>query len=143
MVARLRVGQESRTSMSEYAILVIDDEIPFTEIVAEILRSYGLGVKIAHNANEALHLLSESAPRLLILDMMMPEIDGVTLMGQLKSNPKWEDIPVVIASARVMPDEKAAAFSAGADGFLAKPFTSKELRAALRPYVPIPDTADL
>ena len=72
--------------MSDYAILVVDDEVPFTEIMAEILRSYGLRTRVAHSANEALNLLGEGCPQLLILDVMMPEIDGLTLMGQLKSN---------------------------------------------------------
>jgi CheY-like chemotaxis protein len=129
--------------MSDYAILVVDDEVPFTEIMAEILRSYGLQTRVAHSAREALGLLSDGVPQLLILDVMMPEIDGLTLMGQVKSNTRWDGIPVVIASASVMPDQQAAAFTAGADVFLKKPFNSKELRAALRPYVAIPDTADL
>jgi CheY-like chemotaxis protein len=127
----------------DYAILVVDDEVPFTEIMAEILRSYGLQTKVAHSAKEALGLMSDGVPQLLILDVMMPEIDGLTLMGQVKSNTRWDGIPVVIASASVMPDQQAAAFTAGADVFLKKPFNSKELRAALRPYVAIPDTADL
>jgi len=128
---------------SDYAILVVDDEVPFTEIMAEILRSYGLQTKVAHSAKEALGLMSDGVPQLLILDVMMPEIDGLTLMGQVKSNTRWDGIPVVIASASVLPDQQAAAFTAGADVFLKKPFNSKELRAALRPYVAIPDTADL
>ena len=128
---------------SDYAILVVDDEVPFTEIMSEILRSYGLHTRVAHSAKQALGLLCEGAPQLLILDVMMPEIDGLTLMGQVKSNTRWEGIPVVVASASVMPDEQAAAFTAGADVFLKKPFNSKELRAALRPFVAIPDTADL
>ena len=127
----------------DYAILVVDDEVPFTEIMAEILRSYGLQTKVAHSAREALGLMSDGVPQLLILDVMMPEIDGLTLMGQVKSNTRWDGIPVVIASASVLPDQQAAAFTAGADVFLKKPFNSKELRAALRPYVAIPDTADL
>ena len=128
---------------SDYAILVVYDEVPFTEIMAEILRSYGLQTKVAHSAREALGLMSDGVPQLLILDVMMPEIDGLTLMGQVKSNTRWDGIPVVIASASVLPDQQAAAFTAGADVFLKKPFNSKELRAALRPYVAIPDTADL
>ena len=128
---------------SDYAILVVDDEVPFTEIMAEILRSYGLQTRVAHSAKEALGLMSDGVPQLLILDVMMPEIDGLTLMGQVKSNTRWDGIPVVIASASVLPSQQAAAFTAGADVFLKKPFNSKELRAALRPYVAIPDTADL
>jgi CheY-like chemotaxis protein len=111
--------------------------------MAEILRSYGLQTTVAHSAREALGLLSDGVPQLLILDVMMPEIDGLTLVGQVKSNTRWDGIPVVIASASVMPDQQAAAFTAGADVVLKKPFNSKELRAALRPYVAIPDTADL
>src|SRR4030042_284639 len=128
--------------MSDYAILVVDDEVPFTEIMAEILRSYGLQTRVAHSAREALGLLSDGVPQLLILDVMMPEIDGLTLMGQVKSNTRWDGIPVVIASASVMPDQQAAAFTAGADVFLKKPLNSKELRAALRPYGAIPDPRD-
>src|SRR3990172_8193203 len=87
---------------SDYAILVVDDEVPFTEIMAEILRSYGLQTKVAHSAREALGLMSDGVPQLLILDVMMPETDGLTLMGQVKSNTRWDGIPVVIASGCVL-----------------------------------------
>src|SRR3972149_5526103 len=128
---------------SDYAILVADDEAPFTETRGGSFGLTGLQTKVAHSAREALGLMSDGVPQLLILDVMMPEIDGLTLMGQVKSNTRWDGIPVVIASASVLPDQRSAAFTAGADVFLAKPFNSKQLRAALRPYVAIPDTADL
>ncbi len=73
----------------------------------------------------------------------MPEIDGLTVVRSIRDNPAWTEIPVVVASAKVLTEDRTAALEAGADAFLAKPFSAHELRSALRPYVSVPDTGSL
>jgi two-component system OmpR family response regulator len=129
--------------MSSCAVLVVDDEVAYCDVVTEVLRSYGLDAKSAYSAEEALSLLRVMTPRLILLDVMMPEIDGLSLMRRLRAHVTWRRIPIVVASARAMPDERSAAMQAGADAFLPKPYSIQELRAVLRPFVPVPDTGRL
>jgi len=129
--------------MSQATVLVIDDEEGYVDVLREILASYGLNVSIAHSAADAMRAIEADCPRLMIVDVMMPEIDGLSLIRWIRSRPGSAETPIVVASARVMPDEQAAALEAGADAFLPKPFTTHELRAAIRPYVSIPQTGEL
>lgn len=129
--------------IAKSAILVVDDEVTYCDVVADILESYGFVTHIAYSAAEGLNLLETIIPSLVLLDVMMPEVDGLTVLRRIRSHPRWLDIPVIVASAKVLPDDRFAAFDAGADSFLPKPFTAKELRAALRPFVTVPDTGSL
>jgi len=125
------------------AILVVDDEVTYCDVIADILGSYGFATHIAYSAAGALALLDSVMPDLVLLDVMMPEIDGLTMLRQLRSQSEWTDIPVIVASAKVQSEDISAAFEAGADVFLPKPFTAKELRTALREFVLVPDTGSL
>jgi CheY-like chemotaxis protein len=125
------------------AVLVVDDEVPYTGVLQEILNSYGLNAVISHRADHALAILDSLQPRLILLDMMMPEMDGLTMLRHIRARSNFRMTPVIMVSAKVMPDEKKSAFKAGATAFLAKPFSARELRAAIRPFVQIPDTGVL
>jgi CheY-like chemotaxis protein len=129
--------------MDHTAALVVDDEISYTGVLQEILGSYGLNAVISHRAEHALAILDSLQPRLILLDMMMPEMDGLTMLRAIRSRPAFRMTPVIMVSAKVLPDEKKSAFKAGATAFLSKPFSAKELRAAIRPFVQIPDTGVL
>jgi CheY-like chemotaxis protein len=124
-------------------VLVVDDEISYTGVLREILASYGLDVLVAYHGGQAFDLLETVHPNLIMLDMMMPGMDGLTLLHRLREQPALRETPVIIVSANVVNQQKEAALSAGADAFLEKPFSAKELRAALRPFIEIPDTAEL
>jgi CheY-like chemotaxis protein len=71
------------------------------------------------------------------MDVMMPQIDGLSLIGRLRLTEDWGRIPIVVVSAKSQPVDRVAAIGAGANGFLAKPFTAQMLRAAIEEYVPI------
>ena len=129
--------------MTRCAVLVVDDEISYTGVLREILASYGLDVLVAYHGDQALGMLESVQPNLIMLDMMMPGIDGLTLLNRVRGEAALRDTPVIIVSANVVNQEKQKALSAGADAFLEKPFSAKELRAALRPFVEIPDTSEL
>ncbi len=129
--------------MTRCAVLVVDDEISYTGVLREILASYGLDVLVAYHGDQALGMLDSVRPNLIMLDMMMPGIDGLTLLRRLRNEPALKETPVIMVSANVVNHHKEAALSAGADAFLEKPFSAKELRTALRPFVEIPDTSDL
>jgi two-component system alkaline phosphatase synthesis response regulator PhoP len=92
---------------------------------------------------EALDLLDTLTANLVLLDVKMPEMDSLAMLRQLRFHSAWADIPVIVASSSILPEDVSVAFDAGADIFLPKPFTAKELRAALREFVVLPDTGSL
>lgn len=116
-------------------VLVIDDERGFCDVVSVILESQGYEVQQAHEANHAFGLLTETVPDLILTDLMMPEIDGLSLIRRLRETPDWAQIPVVMVSAHSEPAIQESAKEAGADGFIAKPFSASELRATVRAHL--------
>lgn len=117
--------------MSKPVVLLIDDERAYAEVIRDALESYGIEVRLAHNAMEALEVYQQKIPDLILLDVMMPEIDGLTLLKWLREHSEKERIPIHIVSAKAQEKDRDAAIKAGADGFLAKPFTIDELKALI------------
>ncbi|HSR48443.1 MAG TPA: response regulator [Anaerolineales bacterium] len=117
-------------------VLVVDDEVAFANVMREVLDSFGLNVRVAFRADQALEMMREEAPDLLMVDVMMPEVDGLTLIRKVQKDPAWLGIPILVVSARAAKVDQHEALFAGADAFLAKPFTADELRQALRPFLP-------
>ena len=124
--------------MSKLTILLIDDEKPYTEIIKSVLESLDVDVIIACDSKEALNFLQQIIPDLILLDVMMPDVDGLTLLRWLREHSERDDIPIHVVSAKAMTEDREAALSAGADGFLAKPFAIKDLQDLVRRYLPLP-----
>jgi CheY-like chemotaxis protein len=118
------------------SILVVDDDPTFCDIMREILRMYQAEVQTATSADEALDLLRESTPDLILTDVMMPEVDGLTLVRRIRSGGRSARVPIIIVSAGVSVREQAAAMQAGADRFLAKPFSLIDLHSAVGTLLP-------
>lgn len=124
--------------MPKPVILLIDDEIGYARVVQDALQPLGLDVLIATNATEALLLYQQVNPSMILLDVMMPEIDGLTLLRWLREHSQQSKIPIHVVSAKSTPADQKAALKAGADGFLAKPFTFDELRQLILAHLPVP-----
>lgn len=118
------------------SIMIVDDDPVFCSIVRELLKRSGFRVLVAHSVDEALGQLEYRLPDMILTDVMMPEVDGLQLVRRLRACPEWARIPTVVVSARVMEDEQVAAREAGADGFLAKPFSLQRLRSTIEYYMP-------
>ncbi|HEY70848.1 MAG TPA: response regulator [Anaerolineae bacterium] len=116
-------------------ILVVDDEPAFCAVVCEILRLYGFTAHAAKDAMQALEMLDEIHPDIILADVMMPEIDGLSLLRKLRSQKAWKSIPTIVISAKCEPDDFSAAFSAGANACLSKPFSASELRETVERLV--------
>jgi two-component system OmpR family response regulator len=129
---------EKEISMSKPTVLLIDDEKPYAEIIGSVLESLDIDVIIAGDSMEALNFLQQIVPDLILLDVMMPEVDGLTLLRWLREHSEQDDIPIHVVSAKAMTEDREAALSAGADGFLAKPFDIKDLRDLVHKYFPLP-----
>lgn len=125
---------------SGHTVLVVDDDHAFCEIMHELLSAQGHEVLVAYSVRQALELLERVEPDLILTDIMMPETDGLTLIRYLRSRSSWSSIPLIVISARVMPTDRMAAARAGADAFIAKPFSFRQLEttihAVLSPMAP-------
>ena len=128
---------EKEISMSKPTVLLIDDEKPYAEIIGSVLESLDIDVIIACDSMEALIFLQQIVPDLILLDVMMPDVDGLTLLRWLREHSEQDDIPIHVVSARATAEDREAALSAGADGFLAKPFAIKDLQDLVRKYLPL------
>ncbi len=110
-------------------ILLVDDEQGIRQIMKEYCLNEGYEVTEATNGKEALELLTKRKYNLMVLDIMMPEMDGFTM---LKECPKEKRIPTIILSARGEEYDKLSGFDLGIDDYLTKPFSPKELMARIK-----------
>jgi two-component system KDP operon response regulator KdpE len=110
-------------------ILVVDDEPQIRRALRTALTGHGYEVEVAENGEEALTLLPSWQPDALVLDLVMPDIDGTEILRQTRT---WSDVPVIVLSARGQERDKVHALDLGADDYLTKPFGMDELLARVR-----------
>ena len=111
-------------------VLVVDDDPAIIVALERGLRVEGFDVRAAHGGVEALHAVEERAPDVVVLDINMPDLDGVSVTRTLRAN--GQDVPICILSANDEVDDRVAGLEAGADDYLVKPFALPELVARLR-----------
>jgi DNA-binding response OmpR family regulator len=116
--------------MSHETILVTDDEPAIQEVVRERLKREGFAVLTAANGQDTLALVEQSHPSLLILDLMLPDMDGFDVLRQLRSG--GHDLPVVILTARDDDVDVIVGLELGADDYVRKPFNPRELAARVK-----------
>ncbi len=123
---------------SEYKILLVDDEPDILEFLGYNIRKEGYTVFTANNGREALKIAQEILPHLIILDVMMPEMDGIETCNELKSIPSLNNSIVVFLTARNEDYSQIAGFEAGADDYISKPIKPKvlviKIKALLRRF---------
>jgi signal transduction histidine kinase/CheY-like chemotaxis protein len=115
-------------AQSKPEILLVDDNADMREYVLGLL-GWRFNVVPAENGMQALELAASHAPDLVLTDVMMPEMDGFGLLAQLRENPSTRSIPVIMLSARAGEEARIEGMDAGADDYLTKPFTARELVA--------------
>ncbi|HEY6054372.1 MAG TPA: response regulator [Gaiellaceae bacterium] len=118
--------------MSDELILVADDDEDILALVSLRLRRLGYRVAEARDGEEALAEVARERPALVILDLMMPRVDGYGVIRRLRADPETASLPVVVLSARARSADAAAGLEAGADAYLSKPFRAEELAATIR-----------
>lgn len=108
-------------------VLVVDDEPNILMSLEFLMRKSGYEVFIARNGAEALQLVNEQLPNVLVLDIMMPEVDGYEVCQHIKSSPELRHIRVIFLSAKSKEADLEKGYAAGADLYLTKPFSTREL----------------
>ena len=106
-------------------VLVVDDEFEIRDVLSRFLTEEGYEVILASNGEEALELAERDNPQVILLDILMPGIDGIVTCNRLKENKKTQFIPVIMATA--LWDTYSEAIAAGAEDFVTKPFNLTEL----------------
>jgi two-component system KDP operon response regulator KdpE len=115
--------------VSGQRILVVDDEAPIRRALRSALTGHGYDVEVAEGGAAALDLIATWAPDAVVLDLMMPGVDGFEVVRQTRT---WSQVPIVVLSARGEERSKVDALDLGADDYLTKPFGIEELLARLR-----------
>src|ERR1044071_556399 len=110
-------------------ILVIDDDMSIRRLLRSSLHERGYRVSVAASGEEGLDIAAGDPAALVILDLGLPDTDGVEVCRQLRS---WSDVPILVLSARDQEMEKVRALDLGADDYLTKPFSTHELLARIR-----------
>jgi phosphate regulon transcriptional regulator PhoB len=113
-------------------ILIVDDEPDITEIVKYNLEKEGFRTIIVRDGNEALQSTRNNAPDLIILDLMLPGINGLEVCRILKRNPETENIPIIMLTAKTEESDRVVGLEMGADDYMTKPFSVRELAARVR-----------
>ena len=117
--------------MSE-KILIIDDDIDTLRLVALVLQKEGYQTITANNGKEGLLKMSEESPDLILLDIMMPEMDGYEVARRLRKNPKTAETPILMFTAKSQLEDKLTGFESGADDYLTKPTRPIDLQAHIK-----------
>jgi len=115
--------------MPDELILVVEDEEDIQELLEYTLQNSGYRVDVTDRGEEALELVTENAPSLMVLDLMLPGLDGLEVCRRLKGNEATGSLPVIILTAKGEEEDVIAGFEAGADDYITKPFSPKVLSA--------------
>ena len=127
-----RFQRLERMSANQPQVLLVEDEPAQREVLAYNLEAEGYAVRRAENGEEAMLLVAEAKPDLMILDWMMPLMSGIEVCRQIKTRDDTRDIPVIMLSARSEEVDAVRGLETGADDYVIKPYSVKELMARVR-----------
>jgi DNA-binding response OmpR family regulator len=119
-------------------ILVVDDEADLVSVLRFGLEVEGFEVISASDGEQGLSLARETSPALMLLDLMLPKLDGYKVCRALKFDERYRTMPIFILSARSGEDDRRLALEMGADAFITKPYEMKELVARIRTRLRLP-----
>ena len=116
-------------------ILIVHDEKDIVETLAFMLKTKGFGCICAYDGEEGLKLAKECSPDLIILDVMMPKINGYKICRLLKYDSKYKNIPIIMVTARSQEEDKVIGEETGANEYITKPFEFSDIIEAINRYI--------
>ena len=121
--------------MSEEKVLIIDDDPLITQVIKDILKKAGFATFILNEPGEAIKVVRDLRPDIIVVDRIMPDLDGCSLCRQLRENHFTSHLPILMLTSRTGTEDKIAGLEAGADDYLCKPFEPLELIARIRALI--------
>jgi two-component system, OmpR family, alkaline phosphatase synthesis response regulator PhoP len=118
--------------MPNEQILVVDDDKAVVRLMRGYLEQAGFQVSVAYNGESAMHILRRDHPDLVLLDLMLPDLDGRAITRQVRSDPEIAHTPIIMLTARVADDDKILGLELGADDYVTKPYNPREVVARVR-----------
>jgi CheY-like chemotaxis protein len=116
-------------------VLIVDDNPTNLKLVAYLVRANGYDVHTAHDADSALAAIRATPPRLILMDLQLPGVDGLELTRRLKADPETAKIPIVAVTAYAMKGDLERALAAGCDDYVTKPIDTRALPALIAKFV--------
>jgi CheY-like chemotaxis protein len=116
-------------------ILIVDDNATNLKLASHVLESAGFVVEGAKDAEIAQEMLDDMLPDLILMDIALPGMDGLTLTRKLKADPRFKDVPVVALTAFAMKGDDRKALDAGCDGYITKPIDTRNLPEQVQTYL--------
>jgi two-component system alkaline phosphatase synthesis response regulator PhoP len=127
------------SSSKKKKILVVDDEALTTELAKVFLEKYGFSVIIAEDGEAAISVANSEYPDLILLDVMLPELDGFAVCKKLKESEKFKNTPILMFTAKGLSSDIEEGEAVGADEYIVKPFSGKALVATIKRHLKIND----
>ncbi len=122
------------------SILIVDDEHYIVTSLEFVMKGAGFQVGVAYDGEEALAKVEEMVPNLVILDVMMPKLDGFEVCEKIRANPAWESVRIIMLTAKGRDSERERGLSLGADDYMTKPFSTRDILKRVREV--LNDSAD-
>ena len=117
------------------SVLVVDDEPNIVLSLEFIMKQAGFEVRVARDGDEALGAIEASPPDLVLLDVMMPNRDGYDVCQTIRANPAWKGIYIIMLTAKGRDIEREKGMALGADDYITKPFSTREVIARVRQFL--------
>jgi DNA-binding response OmpR family regulator len=124
------------------SVLIVDDEPNIVLSLQFLMKKTGFEVRTAKDGEEAMAEISRAAPDLVLLDVMMPKIDGFSICKQIRANPEWKDMRIIMLTARGRDVEREKGLALGADDYITKPFSTKDAIARVEAVLGRPRKAE-
>jgi signal transduction histidine kinase/DNA-binding response OmpR family regulator/CHASE3 domain sensor protein len=137
----LRAARSRDAAFDGRRVLIVEDDVRNIFAVSKVLEPLGMLVDIARNGREALELLAKKAtagevPDVVLMDIMMPEMDGLTATRAIRAQPQFKRLPIIALTAKAMQDDQQSCIAAGANDYIAKPLDVERLLSLLRVWLP-------
>jgi CheY-like chemotaxis protein len=138
----LQAVRDRDATLEGRRILVVEDDARSIFALSSVLEPKGARIEIARNGREAIDLLTRSltppgvAIDLVLMDIMMPEMDGLTAMREIRKRPEWKKLPIIALTAKAMKDDQEKCLAAGANDYIAKPLDVEKLLSLVRVWMP-------
>ena len=138
----LQTARNRESALEGRTVLVVEDDVRNVFALSSILEPTGIQVEIARNGREALDKLARAGNAgsplidLVLMDIMMPEMDGYTAMREIRNRPEWRRLPIIALTAKAMKDDQEKCLAAGANDYIPKPLDVEKLLSLLRVWMP-------